>query len=112
VGDQVFIHIRPNKSTIQFGKGMKLLPQFIGSFKIEEIIGPIAYPLVLPPHLHKTHNIFLVFFLRHYVVDECHKLNWKELQLSDAGTLMVEPLPVLDHKVRQLRNHLVYQLRV
>jgi ribosomal protein L21E len=26
VGDQVFICIRPNKSTIQFGKGKKLSP--------------------------------------------------------------------------------------
>jgi ribosomal protein L21E len=26
VGDQVFIRIRPNKSTIRFGKGKKLSP--------------------------------------------------------------------------------------
>jgi hypothetical protein len=39
----------------------------------------VAYRLVLPPHLHKTHNVFHVSVLRHYVVDESHKLNWKEL---------------------------------
>jgi hypothetical protein len=65
VGDQVFIRIRPNKSTIRFGKGTKLSPQFIGPFIIQEKIGPIAYRLVS--------------VLRHYVVDESHKLNWKEL---------------------------------
>jgi ribosomal protein L21E len=32
VGDQVFIHIRPNKSTIRFRKGTKLSPRFIGPF--------------------------------------------------------------------------------
>jgi hypothetical protein len=99
VGDQVFIRIRTNKSTIRFGKGTKLSPQFIGLFKIQEKIGPIAYRLVLPPHLHKNHNIFHVSILRHYVVDESHKLNWKELQVSDVRTLMVESLRILDRRV-------------
>jgi ribosomal protein L21E len=32
VGDQVFIRIRSNKSTIRFEKGTKLSPRFIGPF--------------------------------------------------------------------------------
>jgi hypothetical protein len=69
VGDQVFIRIRPNKSTIRFGKGTKLSPWFIGPFRIQEKIGPVAYHLVLPPHLYKTHNVFHVSVLRHYVAN-------------------------------------------
>jgi hypothetical protein len=65
VGDQVFIRIRPNKSTIWFRKGTKLSPRFIGPFRSQEKIGPVAYRLVLPPHLHKTHNVFHVSILRH-----------------------------------------------
>ena len=95
VGDQVFIRIRPNKSTIRFGKGTKLSPRFIGPFRVQEKIGTVAYRLVLPPHLHKTHNVFHVFVLRHCVVNESHKLNWKELQVSDVGTLTVEPVSTL-----------------
>ena len=72
----------------------------------------VPYGLVLPPHLHKTHNVFHVSVLRHYVADESHKLNWKELQVSDVGTLTVEPLRILDHRVRQLRNHLIDQVKV
>jgi hypothetical protein len=64
-----------------------------------EKIGPVAYHLILPPHLHKTHNVFHVSILRHYVADESHKLNWKELQVSDVGTLTVEPLCILDRRV-------------
>jgi hypothetical protein len=92
VGDQVFIHIKPNKSTIWFRKGEKLSPRFIGLFRIQEKIGPVAYRLVLPPHLHKTHNVFHVSVLLHDVADESHKLNWKELKVLDMGTLTVEPL--------------------
>ena len=99
VGDQVFIRIRPNKSTIRFRKGTKLSPRFIGPFRIQDKIGLVAYHLVLPPHLHKTHNVFHVFVLRHYVANESHKLNWKELQVSDAGTITVESLHILDHRV-------------
>jgi hypothetical protein len=112
VGDQVFIRIRPNKSTIQFGKGKKFSPRFIGPFKIQERIGYVAYRLVLPPHLHKTHNVFHVSVLCHYVADESHKLNWKELQVLGAGTLTVEPLRILDRRVRQHMNHLVDQVKV
>jgi hypothetical protein len=112
VGDQVFIRIRPNKSTILFGKGTKLSPRFIGPFRIQEKIGHVAYRLVLPPHLHKTHNVFHVSVLCHYVADESHKINWKELQVSDVGTLTVEPLRILDHRVRQLRNRLVDQVKL
>jgi hypothetical protein len=99
VRDQIFIRIRPNKSTIWFGNGTNLSPQFIGPFIIQEKIGPVAYRLVLPPHLHKTHNVFHVSVLCHYVVDESHKINWKELQVSDAGSLTVEPLCILDRRV-------------
>jgi hypothetical protein len=112
VGDQVFIRIRPNKSTIRFEKGTKLSPRFIGPFKIQERIGPIAYRLVLPPDLHKTHNVFHVSVLRHYVANESHKLNWKELHVSDVGTLMVKLLRILDRRVQQLRNRLVDQVKV
>jgi hypothetical protein len=75
VGDQVFIRIGPNNITIWFGKGTKLSPRFIGPFKIQKRIGPIAHRLILPPHLHKTQNIFHVSVLRHYVADESHKMN-------------------------------------
>jgi hypothetical protein len=89
-----------------------LSPWFIGTFKSQEKIGPVAYRLVLPPHLHKTHNVFHVSVLRHYDADESHKLNWKELQVSDVGTLIVEPLRILDRRVRKLKNHLVDQVKV
>ena len=63
VGNHVFIHIIPNKSTIRFGKGTKLSHRFIGRFEILERIRPVDYHLALPPHLHLTHNVFHVSVL-------------------------------------------------
>ena len=93
-------------------EGDKVVTLIYRTFRIQEKIGPVSYRLVLPPHLHKTHNVFHVSVLHHYVADESHKINWKELQVSDMGTLMVEPLRILDRRVRQLRNRLVDQVKV
>ena len=71
-------------------------PRFIGPFEILEKVGLVAYRLVLPPHFHKTHNVFHASVLRHYVAHEPHKINWKELQVSDEGTIRVEPLHILE----------------
>eukprot|EP00253_Pinus_taeda_P007223 PITA_07223 len=111
-GDQVFIRIKPNKSTIRFRKGTELSPRFIGPFKVLERVGPIAYRLALPPHLHKTHNVFHVSVLRHYIADQSHNLQWKELKVSDEGIVLVKPLRILERRVQQLRNRLVDQVKV
>lgn len=50
-------------NTIQFEKGMKLRPRFIRPFRIKEKIGLGSYCLVLPPHLHKTHDFFFISVL-------------------------------------------------
>ena len=111
MGDKVFNGIKPHKSTIRFGKGAKLSPRFIGPFKIIERIGLVAYPLALPPHSNKTHNIFYVSVLRHYIADESHKLQWKELLVSDEETIMVEPLCILDRRIQHLGHILVDQVK-
>ena len=94
------------------GKGMKLSPQFIGPFRTKENTVPVAYRLVLPPHLHKTHDVFHVSILRNYVYDESHKIYWMELQVSNMGSIMVKPLYILDRRVRQHKNRMVDQVKV
>ena len=111
VGDHVFFYIIPNKSTILFKKGTKLSPHFIGPFEILERIEPVSYRLAVPPNLHKTHNVFHVSVLGHYIVDETHKLHWKELEVSDEGNFKVKPLRILDRMVQKFCNRHVDQVK-
>jgi len=111
-GSQVFIRIKPFKSSFRMGKGTKLSPRFVGPFTILERIGPVAYKLELPSHLRKMHNVFHVSMLRKYVPDPSHVLKFDKLQVSEDGALQAEPFCILDHRVRRLRNREFEQVKV
>lgn len=81
VGMKVFLHVRPHKNPIRYGKGYKLAPRFIGPFEILECIGPLAYHLELLPILSHIHDVFHVFVLRRYVTYPSHVLDWTSLQV-------------------------------
>jgi hypothetical protein len=112
VGDRVFLHVKPHKSLIKFGKGAKLSPIFLGPFKIVVRKGPMAYRLALPNSLRCMHDVFHVSVLRHYISDPTHVIDMSSFQVSDEGALTAEPVHILDHCVRQLRHRMVDQVKV
>jgi hypothetical protein len=79
VGDRVFLWVKPHKSSINFGKGAKLSPRFMGPFNIVERKGPVAYRLTLLDSLRRIHDVFHVSFLRHYVSDPTHVIDMSSL---------------------------------
>jgi hypothetical protein len=77
-GDQVFLstrHIQLKKS-----KDMtkKLMPKWVGPFKVLDLVGPVAIKLELPAHM-RLHNVFHVSLVKPY---------------KAGGT--VQPLPPLE----------------
>jgi hypothetical protein len=60
----VFLKVAPWKHVIRFGMKDKLVPRYIGPYKIIERIGTVAYQIILPPHLDRIHNVFYVSMLR------------------------------------------------
>ncbi|KAD4981866.1 hypothetical protein E3N88_18537 [Mikania micrantha] len=55
VDDIVLLKVSPWKGVVCFGKKGKLAPRYVGSFKILEQIGKVAYKLELPPELSNMH---------------------------------------------------------
>jgi hypothetical protein len=79
IGDRVFLRVKPHKSSIKFSKGDKLSPRLVGPFKIVERKGLVAYRLALVDSLRHMHDVFHVFFLRHYISDPTHVIDMSSL---------------------------------
>ncbi|XP_059654861.1 uncharacterized protein LOC132301640 [Cornus florida] len=92
VGDHVFLRVSPWKGLMRFGKSGKLSPRFIGSFKILDRVGEVAYRLVLPPQMDRVHNVFHVSMLRKYEPDPSHVLDWVDVIIDEDVSYEVGPV--------------------
>ncbi|XP_073121772.1 uncharacterized protein [Henckelia pumila] len=104
VGEHVFLRVLPFRKVMRFGLKEKLAPRFIGPFQILEMVGDVAYHLVLPPYLYSIHNLFHVSLLRQYVADESQIIHPVEVQLQADLSYVEKPLRILDRKDKVLRN--------
>nr|GEX75784.1 hypothetical protein [Tanacetum cinerariifolium] len=104
IGDRVMLKVSPRKGVIRFEKQGKLNPWYIGTFKILERIGPVAYKLELPKELSNVHSTFYISNLNKCVSDEFLVIPMKELWLDDNLNFVEEPLEIMDREVKQLRQ--------
>ena len=112
MGEKVLLRVKPQKSTIKFGKNAKLAPRYVGPFEVLEVVNPIAYRIALAPVLARMHDIFHVSYLKKYITHHEHMIDWKLLQVREPGVVEVRPLRILEvHKLR-LRNREVTQCKV
>ena len=79
VEDMVFFIVRPQKSSIIFGKGARLPPWFLGPFEAIEKKCSVAYRIVLPTSLAHMHNVFHIFLLCHYISNPLHVIDMRWL---------------------------------
>ncbi|GJZ91352.1 putative reverse transcriptase domain-containing protein [Tanacetum coccineum] len=104
VGDRVMLKVSPRKGIIRFGKREKLNPGYIGPFKILKRVGPVAYTLELPEELSNIHSTFHVSNLKKCLSDESFIIPMKELRLNDKLNFVEEPIEIMDHEVKQLKQ--------
>nr|CAD1832699.1 unnamed protein product [Ananas comosus var. bracteatus] len=90
----------------------KLSPQFIGPYEVLERVGPVAYRLALPPNLSGVHNVFHVSVLRKYIHDPAHVLDATPLELRDDLSFEEQPLRIVAHEVKRLRNREIPYVKV
>ncbi|GJU56251.1 putative reverse transcriptase domain-containing protein [Tanacetum coccineum] len=104
VGDRVLLKVSPRKGFIRFGKRGKLNPQYIGPFKILKRVDPVAYKLELPEELSNVYSTFHVSNLKNCLTDESLLIPMKELRLDEKLNFVEEPIEIMDHEVKKLRQ--------
>ncbi|XP_027177971.1 uncharacterized protein LOC113777125 [Coffea eugenioides] len=112
VGNPVFLKITPLKACLMSGKGKKFQPRFVGSYKIIQHVGNVAYKLELPPSLSRIHNVFHVSMLKKYHPDLSHILQPESIEIDKTLTYEEKPVKLLDSKVKELRNKRIPLIKV
>jgi hypothetical protein len=111
VGEHVFLKVKANRSLLRLGSCLKLATRYCGPFEILEKIRPIAYMLDLPVSM-RVHNVFHVSLLNKYVPDPNHIIDWNVIQVEHKGDFRVEPVRILDQKVKVLRKKSIGLVKV
>nr|GEY44390.1 hypothetical protein [Tanacetum cinerariifolium] len=73
-------------------------------FKVLERVGLVAYKLELPRELQGIHNTFHVSNLKNCLSDESLIIPLDEIQLDDKLHFIEEPVEIMDHEVKQLKQ--------
>lgn len=102
----------PMEEVMRFGKKGKLSPRYIGSNKILDKIGDMAYKLTLPPTLTKVYNVFHASMMRKYISDPSHVLEEQPIELDKNLTYEEWALQILDRKEKELRNKKIALVKV
>ena len=97
VGDHVFLKVKANRSSLKLGNYAKLAARFCGPFEILERIGLVAYMLDLTASM-TIHNVFHASFLKKYIPDANHVIDWNVFQVEQEGVLQVHHVRILDRK--------------
>jgi hypothetical protein len=103
VGDSIYLKVSPMRGMKRFKVKGKLSPRYIGSFKILERKGEVAYQLELPDNLKDVHDIFHVSQLKKCLRVPKEQLPMEELNVKEDLTYSEYPIRILEisRKIKQ-----------
>jgi hypothetical protein len=84
VVDHVFLKVKTRRNSLKLGNCSKLATYYCVPFEILEKIGPIGYMLSFLASF-CVHNVFHVYFLKKYVRDANHIIDWNVVQGEREG---------------------------
>ena len=106
------LKVSPWKGVIRFGKRGKLNPRYIGSFKILDRIGPVAYRLDLPQELSNVHNVFHVCNLKKCLSDETPVIPMREIRVDENLNFVEKPIEIVDREIKRLKRSRIPLIKV
>jgi hypothetical protein len=101
VGDHIFPKVKANRIFLKLGSCAKLVARFCGTFEILERIGLVAYMIAFSASMFVP-NVFHVSFLKKYIPNANHVIDWNVIQLVKEGAFQVRLVCILNHKVKKL----------
>ncbi|GKE73268.1 hypothetical protein Tco_1535309 [Tanacetum coccineum] len=97
-------HLGDSGELIMHSKRGKLNPRYIRPFKILAKVGTVSYPLELPEKLSRVNSTFHVLKLKKCIADEPLAIPLDEIQVDDKLNFIEEPVEVMDHEVKRLKQ--------
>nr|GFB22303.1 putative reverse transcriptase domain-containing protein [Tanacetum cinerariifolium] len=85
---------------------------YVGPFKVLENIRKVAYKLELPKELRRVHNTFHVSNLKKCHADEPFAVPLDGLHFDDRLHFVKEPVEIIDHEVKQLKQSRIPLVKV
>jgi hypothetical protein len=111
MGENLFLKVKESRSLLRLISCPKLEARYCGPFEILEKVGKIAYMLAFPTSM-RVHNVFHVSLFKKYVSDPKDVIDWNEIQVEHEDDFRVEPIHILDKKVKVLRNKAIGLVKV
>jgi hypothetical protein len=105
------LRVKANRISLKLGNCSKLAAQYCGSFEILERIGPVEYRLALFAFM-SIHNVFHVSFLKKYVPDANHVIDWNAIKVEQKISFQVHLVRILNRKRKKLWNRAIGLVKV
>nr|GEX09891.1 putative reverse transcriptase domain, ribonuclease H-like domain, aspartic peptidase domain protein [Tanacetum cinerariifolium] len=112
VGDKAMLKVLPWKGVVRFVKREKLNPRYVGPFKVLERVRDVSYKPDLPEELSRVHNTFHVSNLKKCHADEPLAVPLDGLHFDDKLHFVEEPVDIMDHKVKRLKQSRIPLVKV
>ncbi|XP_019262409.1 PREDICTED: uncharacterized protein LOC109240232 [Nicotiana attenuata] len=87
---------------MRFGRREKLIPRYIGPYRVMSKVGQVAYELDLPPDMESVHPVFHVSMLRKCIEDPSRIVSVDDVQVTEQLSYEETPIVILDRQVRRL----------
>ncbi|GKB17603.1 hypothetical protein Tco_0851526 [Tanacetum coccineum] len=97
---------------VRFGKTSKLSSRYVGSFKIVERVGPVAYQLHLPQKLMGVHDTFYVSNLKKCLADVNLHAPLEEVKIDDKLHFVEKPMEIMDREFKKLKKRRIPIVKV
>ncbi len=117
IGDRAYLRVSPLRGVKCIGVKGKLVPRFVGLYRVLERMGEVAYKLELPEGLSGVHDVFHVSQLK-----KCHAemadiplrdtVPLEAIQLGSDLTYKEKPVKILEFASRVTRSKVIQFCKV